>query len=151
MKKSRQIFILVFGIIFLASFLLWLIPWLENGGWSSSGPVGNSLPPNIQHVMPRDGEVVQEAYGFCVHYDYQTGSGMDEESRESTRYFFDGWNVTKHMYDIVSLEYPTQVGEPCYKRSEPVRSGWHTAKVTYEDNSGNRYEYKWRFQVIDVE
>lgn len=111
--------------------------------------MGGLLPPNIQHVLPRDGDVLEEAYGFCVHYNFQVGSGMDEESQETTRYFFDGMNVTKQVYDIVSLEYPTQIGEPCYKRIEPINPGWHTARVTYKDNSGNLYEYKWRFQVLD--
>ena len=151
MKKIWRILLSIFGIILIAAFLLWLIPWLKNGGWPTSGPVGNSLPPNIQHVMPGDGEILKETYGFCVHYDYNIGRGMDEKSQDSARYYFDGMNITRQVYDLISLEYPTQVGEPCYKRDEPLSPGWHTAKVTYEDNSGNRYEYKWRFQIIDEE
>jgi hypothetical protein len=151
MKKSRRIFFPIFGIILISAFLLWLIPWVDNGGWPASGPVGNSLPPNIQHVMPRDGEKLKKAYGFCVHYDYRNGSGMDEASQETPRYYFDGRNVTQHTYDIVSLEYPTQVAEPCYQRSELISPGWHTVKVSYQDTSGNRYEYKWRFQITDEE
>ena len=145
----KRLIIAIVVIIIIAALFLCLVPWLENGGWPSSGPVGGSLPPNIQHVLPRDGDVLEETNGFCVHFDYQVGIGMDEESQETTRYFFDGRNVTKQVYDIVSLEYPTQIGEPCYIQIEPINPGWHNAKVTYKDNSGNYYEYKWRFQVID--
>ena len=147
----KRTIIAVFGIILVVGLLLWLVPWLANGGWPSSGPVGGALPPQIQHVMPGDGEVVVEAYGFCVHYNYQAGRGMDDESQESARYFFDGRNVTKQVYDLISLEYPTQVGEPCYQGDEPLKPGWHTVKVTYEDNSGQRHEYKWRFQTTNEE
>jgi hypothetical protein len=151
MKNFWRIFLSFFGIILVVSFFVWLIPWLDNGGWPSSGPVGNSLPPNIEHVMPRDGEALQEAYGFCVHYDYLIGRGMNDESQQSPRYFFDGRNVTQDTFDIVSLEYPTQIAEPCFRPGEPISPGWHTAKVTYRDTAGNHYEYKWRFQIIDEE
>jgi len=36
-------------------------------------------------------------------------------------------------------------------RHEPFRAGWHTAKVTYEDISGEWCAYKWRFGVITEE
>jgi hypothetical protein len=151
MKITRNLLFLVVGIILLASFLFWLIPWLDHGGWPSSGAVGNALPPNIEHVMPVDGEILELSYGFCVHYNYLSGNGMSEKAQKTPRYFFDGRDVTQHMYEIVELEYPTQIAEPCYKLSEPIRPGWHTAKVTYEDNPGTLYEYKWRFQVLDDE
>ena len=144
----KQKIILIVGIVLVASFFLWLIPWLKNGGWSSSGPVRAPLPKNIEYVSPRDGDLVEETSGFCVHYDYLAGSGMDEASQKSTRYFFDGWQVTKQVYDIVDLEYPTQIRELCYSQSDPIRPGWHTAKVIYEDNAKNRFEYLWRFQVV---
>jgi hypothetical protein len=73
---------------------------------------------------------------------------MDAVS-QGTRYYIDGRNVTRLVYDINELEYPTQVGEPCYRPTEPLSIGWHTAKVTYEDLSGVQFEYKWRFQVIE--
>ncbi|MFN2234835.1 MAG: hypothetical protein ACK2U1_11455 [Anaerolineales bacterium] len=149
MKKLRRILILIFGIILLASFLVWLIPWLGNGGWPASGPMGNSLPQNIQHVSPKDGDFVEEISGFCVHFDYLAGSGMGEESQKTTRYFFDGRHVTKHVYDSVDLEYPTQIRELCYGQSDLIGPGWHTAKVTYEDDAGNQFEHTWRFQVVD--
>jgi hypothetical protein len=72
---------------------------------------------------------------------------MDPISQD-TRYYFDGRNVTRQVYDINELEYPTNVGEPCYRRTEPLDAGWHTAKVTYVDLAGNRLDYVWRFQVI---
>jgi hypothetical protein len=148
MKITKRFIFTIFGLILLTIFLLWLIPWWKNGGWPTPGPVGNSLPPNIQHVMPGDGEVLEETYKFCVHYNYLSGSGMNEKTQQTPRYFFDGRQVTKHVYDIVDLEYPTQIKELCYRQSNPINPGWHTAKVTYEDNAGNRFEYMWRFQVI---
>jgi hypothetical protein len=151
MEKVKRIFISVLGTMLLISFLLWLIPWLRNGGWPSSEPAGNSLPPNIEYVMPGDGEALNEAYGFCVHFNYLAGHSMNKESQETSRYFFDGRNVTKNTYDLISLEYPTQVAEPCYKQSEPLSPGWHTAKVTYKDNAEERFDYMWRFQVIEDE
>ena len=149
--EVKRILIVIIVVILAASLTLWLVPWLDNGGWPSSGGTGDSLPPNIQHVLPADGEAVTETNRFCVHFNYEVGSGMDEGSQETARYFYNGRNVTKDTYDIISLEYPTQIGEPCYMRIEPLKPGWHTAKVTFEDNSGDRYEYKWRFQVIDEE
>ena len=74
---------------------------------------------------------------------------MGDEPQELVRYRIDGRNVTDQMHDLVGLEYPTQVEEPCYRRSEPLKPGWHTVKVDYEDISGVRYEYEWRFLVVD--
>lgn len=143
--------IAIVGIILVASLFFWLGSWLENGGWPSSGDVRDTLPPHIQYVSPADGELVEDSYGICAHFNYQAGRGMMEEPEEAIRFFLDGKNVTQDVVDLVRLQYgyPAPVGEPCYKRIVPINPGWHTAKVTYEDNSGNRYDYKWRFQVID--
>jgi hypothetical protein len=145
---TRKI-IAILGSILIACLLLWIVPWLLNGGWPASGPMGDFFPPHIQAVTPEDGQLVKDSYGFCVRYDYRAGSGMEAAS-QATRYYLDGQNVTKHMYEITELEYPTQIGTPCYRQAEPLAPGWHTAKVTYEDLFGNRFEYKWRFQVIEA-
>ena len=66
MTMRRKILIVAGTILVLVA--LWqVILWVANGGWPSSGPVGDTLPPNIQYVKPADGEQVKESYGFCVH------------------------------------------------------------------------------------
>ncbi|MFN2236360.1 MAG: hypothetical protein ACK2U1_19190 [Anaerolineales bacterium] len=143
--------ILIIGMI-LVIFLSWrLILWVERGGWPSSGPVGDKLPPHIPYVIPADGERTGESFGFCAHFTYEAGNGMDEDTRQSVRYFFDGIEVTSKMVDIVTLEYgyPDSVGQPCYTRSDPLNSRWHTAKLIYVDNIGDEFEYTWRFEVVD--
>ena len=148
MKRKIAVFA---GIILVLIVLWWVIQWVANGGWPASGPVGDTLPPNIQYVKPADGEQVKESYGFCVHFYYQVGSGMGEDPQKAIRYFFDGINVTKRVIDIVTLEYgyPDPVGEPCYTRTKPLRPGWHTVKVRYIDSIGKEFEYTWRFQVLN--
>ena len=147
MKRKIAVFA---GIILVLIVLWWVIQWVANGGWPSSGPVGATLPPHIQYVKPADGEMIEETYGFCVHFYYQAGSGMGEDPQKAIRYFFDGINVTKRVIDIVVLEYgyPAPVGEPCYTRTKPLKSGWHTVKVRYVDSAGKEFEYTWRFQVL---
>jgi hypothetical protein len=138
--------------ISLVLIVLWrVILWITNGGWPSSGPVGDTLPLHIQYVMPADGERVKEAYGFCVHFYYEAGNGMSKDSRETVLYFFDGINITKWMVDTVTLEYgyPDSVGQPCYTRPEPLKLGWHTVKLRYDDNIGKKFEYTWRFEVVN--
>ena len=147
----RRIILTIVVITIIASLLFWLVPWLQHGGWPSSGPTGDTLPPHIQYVKPGDGEVIVSSFGFCVHFDYQNGNTVDKERGANLAYFFDGWNVSRQVYDITSLEYPTQVEEPCYTRAEALPKGWHTVKVTYKDIYGERYEYKWRFQVTTEE
>ena len=144
--------IAVIAGIILVFIVLWrVILWVSNGGWPSSEPVGDKLPPHIQYVMPADGERVDEANGFCVHFYYPAENGMDEDSRKAVLFFFNGVNVTKRMVDIVALEYgyPDSVGEPCYTRTNPLNAGWHTAKVRYADSVGKGFDYTWRFQVLD--
>ena len=151
--NMKRIFGLIIGLFALAV-ILWIgIPWAVNGGWPSSGVVGETLPPHIQYVSPADGEQVGGAYGICAHFNYFAGRGMGEEPETTIRFFLDGVNVTQDVVDLVRLQYgyPDPVGEPCYTRHEPLRSGWHTAKVTYEDISGERFAYKWRFVVITEE
>ena len=139
------------GILLILSMLWWVILWIANGGWPSSGPVGDPLSPHIQYVMPADGERVDEAYGFCVHFYYPAGSGMGEDPRKAVLYFFDGLNVTNRVVDIITLEYgyPDPVGEPCYTRTKLLNPGWHTVKLRYVDNIGKEFEYTWRFEVVD--
>lgn len=122
---------------------------MERGGWPSSGPVGDRLPPHIQYVIPTDGKKLEDISGFCVNFNYLAGTGMDEDTRKAVLYFFDGINVTEKMVDIVTLEYgyPDSVGQPCYKRPEPLKSGWHTVKLRYGDDFGKEFEYTWRFEV----
>ena len=146
---AKSILIASGMILVLVIIIVVLIPWLSNGGWPSSGPVGDALPPHITYVSPADGQSTSDLNGFCVHFDYQAARGLDKEQQESMRYFLDGVSVTKKVYDIVSLEYPTQVGEPCFRSSQPLSEGWHTAKVSYKDRVGGRYEYIWRYQVIN--
>ena len=147
---KRRIAIIA-SIIIALVFLYWLVTWINNGGWPSSGPVGASLPPHIQFVAPADGESVLDSYGFCVHFNYQTGRGIGDEPKNVIRYFFNGTNVTRDLYDVSTTEYgyPDPVGEPCYNRAEPLKPGWHTVKVTYKDISGESFEYKWRFYVVE--
>jgi hypothetical protein len=130
--------------------LFWrAILWVDRGGWPASGPVGDRLPAHIQYVIPADGEIVAETFGFCVHFNYEAGNGMDEESRNAVRYFFNGTNVSKHIIDIVTLEYgyPDSVGQPCYTHPNLLKAGWHTVKLQYGDNFGKEFEYTWRFEV----
>jgi len=139
------------GIIFLLIILWWAITFAANGGWPSSGPVGDKLPPHILYVVPSDGEVVEESNGFCAHFSFQIGRGMGDDPHQAIRYFMDGKNVTDGVLDLVTLEYgyPDPVGEPCYKRTKPLSSGWHTVKVVYVDMGGEDYQYMWRFQVLN--
>ena len=148
MKRKIAVF---GGIILVLVVLWWVILWVANGGWPSSGPVGDTLPPHIQYVVPADGESVEEAYGFCAHFFYMAGSGIGEDPQKAIRYFFDGINVTKRVIDIVILEYgyPAPIGEPCYTRTEPLNPGWHTVKVRYVDSAGKEFEYTWRFHVLN--
>jgi len=141
------------GIILVLSVLWWVVQWVAHGGWPSSGPVGEPLPPNIQYVNPADGERVEEVHGFCTHFYYPAGNGIGEDRRGDVLYFFDGINITKKVIDIVTLEYgyPDPVGEPCYTRNKPLRAGWHTVMVRYIDNIGKEFEYTWRFQVFNAE
>lgn len=143
--------IVVFLVIILVSIILWwVIQWVGNGGWPSSGPVGAPFPPNIQYVKPADGEQVGESHGFCVHFYYPAGNGMGEDRQEDVLYFFNGINITKRVIDIVTLEYgyPDPIGEPCYTRTKPLRAGWHTVKVRFVDSIGEEFDYTWRFQVL---
>jgi hypothetical protein len=145
---KRKIFII--GGIILVLVALWQVTlWVTNGGWPSPGPMGDTLPPNIQYVKPADGEQGEESYGFCVHFYYLAGNGMGEESQKTVRYFLDGFHITEGIFEAVEPEYPVSVREPCYTRTEPLRSGWHTVKVKYIDNVGDEFVYMWRFQVLD--
>lgn len=145
---KRKIVIIAGTILVLVA--LWQgILWVANGGWPSSGPVGDTYPLNIQNVKPADGEQVEESYGFCVNFYHLAGNGMGEDSQKTVRYFFDGFYITEGIFEAVELEYPVSVREPCYTRTESLKSGWHTVKVKYIDNVGDEFVYMWRFQVLD--
>ena len=142
--------ILIVAGIILGLVALWqAILWVTNGGWPASRPVSEPLPPHIQYVKPVDGEQVEESYGFCVHFYYPAGNGMDEDSQKTVLYFFDGFHITKGIFEVIEPEYPVSVREPCYKRTKPLRSGWHTVKVRYVDSIGKEFDYTWRFQVLN--
>ena len=147
----KRIVLILIVIVLLAGLLWGGIGWIANGGWPGSGPIGGKLPAHIEYVKPADGEVVAEANGFCVHFNYQVAGGMDEDKRYAMRFYMDGINVSKQIQDIVMLEYgyPSPVGEPCFHRLELLRTGWHTAKVKYLDNLENPFEYTWRFYVVN--
>ena len=146
MTMRRKILIVAGTILVLVA--LWqVILWVANGGWPSSGPVGDTLPPNIQYVKPADGEQVKESYGFCVHFYYPAGNGMNEDSQMAVLYFLDGIHITEGMFEAVETEYPVSVREICYTRKKPLRLGWHTVKVRYVDNAGVEFVYTWRFLV----
>ena len=149
--KQKIVGILV--VFVLVGSMLAGIRWVIRGGWPSSGAVGETLPPQIQFVVPADGERVEETYGFCVHFDFEAGRGMADEPEQSMRFTLDGVNVTRDVVDVVQLEYgyPSPLGEPCYRRSESLHAGWHTVRVTYQDVSGERFSYKWRFEILSEE
>ena len=149
---KRWLFIIIGGSVVIGG--LWvLIRWGVNGGWPGSGAIRDQLPPHIQYVVPGDGLRVENAYGICVHINYLAGRGLADESAQSLRFFLDGKHVTRDVVDVVRLEYgyPAPQGEPCYKQAEPLRPGWHTARVIYEDQSGERFEYRWRFEIFGEE
>ena len=143
----KRIILGILGLIVLGVVLWITIQWAANGGWPASGAVGDALPRHIEHVSPDDGEVIADVYGVCAHFNYLAGRGMGDEPKKSIRLYLDGKNVTQDIIDLAELEYPVPVGELCYRKSDPLRPGWHTAKVTYDDISGERFEYKWRFSV----
>ena len=149
----KRIFAVITGVIFVAVILWLVVQWAVNGGLPSSEAVGDKLPPHIQYVSPVDGKGVEDSNGICAHFSYQAGRGLGEEPEKVIHFFLDGKNVTRDFVDLVRLQYgyPDPVGEPCYTPPKPLRPGWHTAKVTYEDISGERFEYKWRFVVIAEE
>lgn len=146
----KRIIATLIGISLLLFITLIFSNWVKNGGWPSSGPTGEELPIHIQYVTPADGQRGQAIYGFCVHFNYIAGHGLGEEPQETIRYYLDGRNVTRNVVDIVRLEYgyPDPVGEPCYKQPTTLSLGWHTAKTTYNDIAGEKFEYTWRFQVF---
>lgn len=141
--------LIVAGTI-LVLIVLWQVTlWVSNGGLPSPGPVGDTLPPNIQYVKPADGEPVEKSFGFCVHFYYPAGNGMGEYSQKTVRYFLDGVNIKEGIFEVVEPEYPVSVREPCYMRTKPLRSGWHSVKVDYTDNAGEEFVYMWRFRVLN--
>ena len=140
--------IVVCGLI-----LAWLVPWIYHGGLPLSGPTGDHLPPHILFVKPNDGDAVLGTNGFCVHFNYVVGHGVEDEQRMATRYYLDGRNVSRFVVDTSTTEYgyPDPVGEPCLWRENPLKPGWHSAKVNYGDTEGDEFSYSWRFFLVDSE
>jgi hypothetical protein len=147
----KRILSIIIPLLLVAGFLTWLIPWLDRGGWPVAQPVGAALPPNIVSVSPADGQTASANHGFCLYFDYNAGRGMNMDAQKAIRYYFDGQDVSSHIDGAIDQEYPIGTGEPCYWAIERIKPGWHTAKVIFQDSSGNTYEYMWRFQVVEEE
>ena len=147
---KRIIWILI-GIVLLTllSIVLWFgFRWFANGGWPASGPTGEALPAHIRGVTPSDGKRDIQPQGFCVQFYFAAGNGLGEKAQSAIRYYLDGREVSSHMFEAVELEYPISQKEPCYRAEEPLRNGWHTLKVRYEDNRGQPFEYTWLFEAL---
>jgi hypothetical protein len=150
MAVKRVLFI-VAVIIILGLILVWFVPWITHGGLPLAGPTGDHLPPHILFVEPADGNAVVDSHGFCMHFNYVVGHGVEDEQRMANRYYLDGRNVSRLVVDLSTTEYgyPDPVGEPCLYRDEPLKPGWHTAKVRYTDTKGDQFSYTWRFFVLE--
>jgi hypothetical protein len=148
--KSRYKAATLAAILLLAIGLWWLANWARNGGWPASGAVSGPLPIHIEYVQPADGAQVVAGHGFCAHFNYDAGHGLGDEPAQLIRYYLDGFNVSDKVIDLAQLEYgyPAPNGEPCYRAEGPLRPGWHTVKIAYHDGAGDRFEYRWRFEVI---
>ena len=147
--NMKRVFIFLLVGLLIALLLLWAVPWIQNGGLPLSGPTDEHLPPHIQFVEPVDGDAVFDSHGFCIHFNYVVGYGIEDEQRMAIRYYLDGRNVSRLVVDLSTTEYgyPDPVGEPCLWRDEPLKPGWHTAKVRYMDTKGEQFSYTWRFLV----
>lgn len=141
--------ILAIGAAIILSLILWRgSTFVGHGGLPSSGPTGDILPPHIQYVNPADGDSVVTSHGFCVQFNYQAGRGLGDNPQTAIRFYIDGVNVTDSMFELVELEYPDPLGEPCFRQSEPLSTRWHTIMVSYTDRTGEEFNYSWRFQVV---
>lgn len=128
----------------------WLGLWLANGGWPTSGPTGDDLPPNVQKVNPADGAFVAETNGYCVWFLFREGNGMGAKPKNKVNAFLDGVNITSSVEVWTDLISPPTHGRFCYNRGQPGNNlppGWHTAKLIYTDLSFKIYVYTWRFRV----
>ncbi len=145
-KRKRLIILLMVPIGFFL--LCLLVLWIMNGGWPITEASGEKKPIHIMKVEPSDGEFVTSARGYCVNFDFRAGNGMGQTPEKSVHYFFDGIDVTHQTDGLINLDIPPSGGLFCYKSSIQVPKGWHTAKVTYKDMTGEVFSYLWRFQVV---
>ena len=148
--KDKRVVAALAAILLLAAGLWWAVNWALHGGWPASGPTGAHLTAHIEYVRPADGDRVTGANGFCAHFNYEAGHGLGDQPEQVIRYYLDGFNISDDVIDLAQLEYgyPAPVGEPCYRHAGHLRPGWHTVKITYRDSAGERFEYRWRFEVV---
>lgn len=139
--------IVIIAVLASIIIMLGVARWLLNGGWPSTGPTGDTLPPNMQKVNPFDGETVTETNSVCVYFDFRAGQGMGSDPEKTIRFFYNGYNVTNKVDGLIALNQPPSLGVLCYKPGRPLLSGWHTFKVTYKDIANKSFSYIWRFQV----
>jgi hypothetical protein len=145
--RSLTIGAIIIGGIAGILALGWMASWLANGGLPARGPTGDVLPPHIMRVRPADGETVTDFQYFCVDFSFQEGNGLGHQPERTIRYFLDGINVTRKMHGLITLDYPPSGGVFCYKPDMPLAAGWHTVKITYFDQTNQRFKYSWRFEV----
>lgn len=144
--RNRNILIIAsIVVIFIAA--IFAVQWIRHGGWPVSSPSGDALPPNVQYVSPADGQFVNNSHGFCVGLNFSLGNRVDEEEKSKIKFYLDGVNISEHMHEPVELEYPTGVFEPCFRREDPLKSGWHSAVLQYSDSKKITYRYTWNFQT----
>lgn len=120
------------------------------------GPIGEELPPYLEGVHPADGAVVSNEEldvgtdrfgGVCAHFNFQKRFSPAPQKR--VRLYLDGADITSQAGLRGTTDYPMSSGMFCYTPQEPLAEGWHEARVVYQDVEGNRYSYRWRFQVQD--
>ena len=142
-NRLLTILMILIGIFLILLFSLWLM----NGGWSINKASGEKVPINIRKVVPYDGELVTSPHGYCLNFDFRAGNGMGDNPVKSVRFFYDGIDVTQQTNGLITLDIPPSGGSLCYKPDAQLSEGWHTAKVTYTDVTGESFSYLWRFQV----
>ena len=150
MKKRYLIIALVtFFSILVIIFVFIAFHWVKLNSVPGIGATGAEKPVNILRVEPADGQSLSDADSFCVYFDFTAGLGMGNTPETSIHFFLDGTNVTSKVDGLIAPSYPPSLGLLCYKPGSHLNLGWHTALVTYQDNSKKSYSYKWRFQIID--
>lgn len=142
---KRQILWIVISIVTVSVIAFFGGTWINHGGFPPNGPTGDTLPVNIQYVNPSDGSQVENSHGFCTGFDFQDGNRISEAQQKEIRFYVDGKNVTDQMYELVELEYPTGIAEPCYRQNEPLEPGWHTAVIKFTDSKDFQFDYRWAF------
>lgn len=142
---KRQILWAIISIIMIGAIAYFGRTWINHGGFPANGPIGAPQPVYIQYVSPQDGGQVLNSHGFCVGFDFQVGNTISEAQQKDIRFFIDGNNVKDQIYELVELEYPTGIAEPCFRQDEPLEPGWHTAVVKFTDSKDFQFDYRWSF------